>query len=53
MFKNIILPFILCNFATSTLQNGDYNDIYHIIYVILQPRLCKTEIITTFITLYK
>ena len=22
MFKNIILPFILCNFATSTLQKG-------------------------------
>lgn len=30
MFKNILLPFILCNFATSTLQNKDYNDIYHI-----------------------
>lgn len=32
MFKNILLPFILYNFATSTLQNKDYNDIYHIIY---------------------
>ena len=31
MFKNILISIILYNFATSTLQNGDYNDIYHII----------------------
>ena len=31
MLLNILISIILCNFATSTLQNGDYNDIYHII----------------------
>ena len=31
MLENILISIILYNFATSTLQNGDYNDIYHII----------------------